>query len=142
MGATDRLYPKGSTNMFASLARNIAGQQLATAAAFKIHGRFVEACKVSTPLAHGRQRGIITYVMLQSTAAKTSTGSLLCTELTLTRGVYPEKLAVEVCASPPLMWHNSLRVIAICSVHPTILCSLPMCSLGLTMSSEVAASQA
>lgn len=72
MGATDRLYPKGSTNMFASLARNIAGQQLATAAAFKIHGRFVEACKVFALFAHGRQKGIITYVMLQPTAAKIS----------------------------------------------------------------------
>ena len=49
LGATDRLFPQGSKNMFASLARSIAGQQLATAAAFKIHSRFVEICKVPIP---------------------------------------------------------------------------------------------
>lgn len=47
-GAADKLFPKGTSNMFASLARSIAGQQLATQAAFKIHGRFVEVCKVGT----------------------------------------------------------------------------------------------
>ena len=46
LGATDRLFPQGTKNMFASLARSIAGQQLATAAAFKIHSRFVDICKV------------------------------------------------------------------------------------------------
>lgn len=50
MGSTDKLLPKGTQNMFASLARSIAGQQLATQAAFKIHSRFVEVCKVSVQL--------------------------------------------------------------------------------------------
>lgn len=45
-GAPSRLMAKGFTNMFASLARSIIYQQLATGAATAIHGRFLEACKV------------------------------------------------------------------------------------------------
>lgn len=44
----DKLLPKGSSNMFASLARSIVGQQLAMAAAFTIYKRFLTACKVKT----------------------------------------------------------------------------------------------
>ena len=45
-GYVKQLFPMGFTNMFHSLARNIAGQQLAIQAAKKIHGRFLEVCKV------------------------------------------------------------------------------------------------
>ncbi len=48
-GPVDRLYAKGSQNMFASLTRSIAGQQLAIAAAKTIYGRFLTVCKASGP---------------------------------------------------------------------------------------------
>ena len=40
------LFGKGTSNMFASLARNICGQQLATKAAYSIHLKFITTCKV------------------------------------------------------------------------------------------------
>ena len=49
-GPIDRLFAKGSQNMFSSLTRNIAGQQLAIAAAKVIYGRFLNVCKVSLAL--------------------------------------------------------------------------------------------
>lgn len=46
-GPSQSLMAKGTTNMFHSLARNIAGQQLAIQAAKKIHERFMELCEAS-----------------------------------------------------------------------------------------------
>ena len=40
------LFGKGTSNMFASLARNICSQQLATKAAYSIHLKFITTCKV------------------------------------------------------------------------------------------------